>query len=402
MVVERTLKNIHIQDFYEFFKKHEVPRRSIRIQAGSTPVKYTKILEIIEQELVPNDGSFTNEDLDDFLFEQLYYNNNDHHYLYNLNDLFLTDELMDKDGIINHFSSNPSLKYNQSLSDWEDNTDTINLCTSRLEFNENNELEKIHLLLRIGVIAGENGRTNVFCGVVICVSANTVILKFRQGHIQEMNESQIIINKSIISSLSGEGKDGVQFRDLGLYITTLNENSVEAMIYKLFAELSKEAENKLNSELDDSVESKIEDFLEKGLNIVKSEENFEDYIEQIKAVVFQDISSRMTHTLFKKGWVFKFVFREGDHSRASSNAEKRSPVYSYKSFWQLKELIHSLGELQEAGFHWNLNEVESDSKFVDVRFESRSGTMLMHYYYKTRSGRKEKEEYVIQKITGNL
>ncbi|WP_458123340.1 hypothetical protein [Paenibacillus sp. Z3-2] len=400
MLTERTIRNIHILHWERFFREFNVPNRTVRIRAESD--KYTSILKIIGEELASDSPSFSKGALDRFLFDQLFYAISDHHYLYQTKSLFY-DNNMDKDSTVRLLLSGSLLKLNLNLFDWpDDNTHTINACTTRLEFDENDLLDEIHVLIRVGEISGEFGRTNVFCGVVISVKSNTIILKFRHGQVVHLPDSQMKINKELKKILNGEGRDGKQFENLNLHVSSLNEFDVQSTIYKLFKDLSEEAEEKLNNELDSSVESKIRTFLERDLHIESEEESFSEYIEQIKAVVFQDISSRMTHTLFKKGWVFKFVFREGDHSKASSNAEKRSPVYSHKSFWQLKELIHSIEELQEAGFHWNLNGVVSDSEFVDVRLESKSGTLLMHYYYNTRSVRKEKENYVIRKITEHL
>ncbi|MET3828659.1 hypothetical protein ABIC86_000119 [Paenibacillus sp. DS2363] len=400
MLTERTIRNIHIIHWERFFREFNVPNRTVRIRAESD--KYTSILKIIGEELASDSPSFSKGALDRFLFDQLFYSISDHHYLYQTNSIFYDNE-MDRESTVRLLSSDSLLKLNLNLFDWpDDNTHTINACTTRLEFDENDLLNEIHVLLRVGEISGEYGRTNVFCGVTISLKTNAVLFKFRHGQVIDMPDSQIKINNALIKVLNGEGRDGKQFESLDLHLSTLNEFNVQSAIYKLFKDLSEEAEEKLNNELDGSAENKIRTFLENELNIKSEKESFNEYVEQIKAVVFQDISSRMTHTLFKKGWVFKFVFREGDHSKASSNAEKRSPVYSYKSFWQLKELIHSIKELQEAGFHWNLNGVESDSEFVDVRLESKSGTLLIHYYYNTRSVRKEKEEYVIRKITEHL
>ena len=122
----------------------------------------------------------------------------------------------------------------------------------------------------------------------------------------------------LLGLIQGKSTGNAKFQSLGLEINQLNEHSVTSTIYSLFAELSLEAEGILNQRMTEGTEDGIKKFLE-SLNI---KEIKEDYIEQIKAVVYQDISNTIDRASFKTGWVFKFRFREGDHSKASSNAEK--------------------------------------------------------------------------------
>lgn len=398
MITTRVLKNIQIQELKDFLSNFKVKGRSTRTDAGSTRAKYSKYLEVIEEELANETGSFTSDDVDEFIFDQLYYSNNNLHYVYQFNGCFITD-IMDQDEILSFLGRNSSLNYNLNLTEWDDNTNEINLCTTRAEVNEKNELTSIHMLLRIyGTLDQEYGATSAFCGVRIDLNSKQIILKFNQLQFQLIAKEPTEILDDIKLSLSGQGKYGKQFACLDLNIVQLNEDSVLTTIYNLFAELSLEAEEILNNQMDSSTEGEIIEFL-KSLDL---HEIKEEYIEQIKAVIYQDISSSMKEQIFDKGWVFKFLFREGDHSRASSNAEKRLPVYSYKAFWQLKELIHSIGKVHDAGFHWNINKTPGKESFVDVRMESRSGTMIVYYYSRARVNRKEKEDYVLQKISQHL
>lgn len=101
------------------------------------------------------------------------------------------------------------------------------------------------------------------------------------------------------------------------------------------------------------------------------------------------------------GWVFRFVFREGQLTRASSRTDDKSPIYGSKVYWHLKELIFKSNEMREAGFHWYIDDptLTDDPKFVIVRLEARSDTLIIHYYYRMRSSeRKEIEDYVLQKV----
>ncbi|AIQ45634.1 hypothetical protein R70723_06805 [Paenibacillus sp. FSL R7-0273] len=391
MITERVLKNVHIQELKDFCTAFKVKGRSTRIEAATTRMRYTKYQTLIEEELADEDVSFSASDFDNFLFDQLYYSNNNLHYLYQFDQCSLNANF-DADDVHDFFDGKNSLNFNLSLTDWDDNTDKINPCTTRVEYNDNGFLKALHILLRIDVLAQDNGPTSAFCGININFESNFVLIKFNQLQFTLINGEPLSIIKSIQDTVCGLTSFGRAFQCLNLNIISLNEDSALTTIYNMFAELSLEAEQLLDLQMPPQNIKLITDFLTSlGLSDIK-----EEYIEQIKAVVYQDISSKMLSQIFVKGWVFKFSFREGDHSKASSNAEKRLPVYSYKAFWQLKEIIHEMEKMNEGGFHWIIN--NKLENFVDVRMESRTGTIVINYYAKLRTGRKEKEDYVLRKI----
>ncbi|MGG1663296.1 hypothetical protein, partial [Brevibacillus sp. NRS-1366] len=171
----------------------------------------------------------------------------------------------------------------------------------------------------------------------------------------------------------------------------------ERTIYSLFKELTNEAEEILNQVADSSTDEEIRKFL-KTMKVADIEE---DYVKQVKSVIFQDISKSFENTLFEHGWVFSFMFREGKNIRASSRKDDKSAIYGAKVYWNLKELIHKAGKMQECGFFWYLPK-EGKESFVQVRIESKSDCFVLDYYYKMRINRKEREEFVLQKIADNL
>ncbi|MEK5165964.1 hypothetical protein NYE69_26960 [Paenibacillus sp. FSL R5-0527] len=397
MFTERVLKNIQIRELKLFLSENDVKGRTTRINASSTELKYTEYLKLLEEEILSEEeGTLTPEIVDQFVFEHLFYANNNIHYIYRFNSYF-HENPKSIDDLVPLFTRIPQLNYNQSLVDWDDNTDRINLCTTRADFFENRQLKSLHFLFRIAVLSLEYGRTSVFCGVTLDFEHDFLIMKFNQNQFSRMEGEPLSIINSIKTVLSGGGTFDGTFSWMDISLKQLNEDSVNSTIYKLFADLSLEAEAILDSKMTEETIHHIESFMKNvGLNELDSKIK-EEYVKQIKAVIYQDISRTMEEKRFQKGWVFKLGFREGDYSRASQNAEKRSPVYSQQVFWQLKEIIHRTGKMQEGGFHWKF-----PGSYVDVRIESKNGALLVYYYSRLRVGRREKEEYVLRKVAENF
>lgn len=393
----KTLNNIQLQDIMDFFKLYDVPNRTVRFKANTTPIRFLKALDIIRTETSDEQGSFTINDIDAFLFNQLFYVKNNYHFVYKYNECAFTKDsnVIDVERLL---SNDPALKFNKLVPYWSESGEKVDLCTTRIESDPDGKLKSILLLLKIDTISGKYGLTHVFCSVTIDVVNEVVLIKFDHSQFEDLKEEPLVILESLKNTLSGLGAEGNKFLGLNLSIISLNKHLTLKAIYMMFKELSNEAESILKSKVNKETEDKIIAFI----NSISLKEVKQEYIEQVKAVIYQDISSNMKEEIFRKGWVFRFHFREGDHTRATSKQDKRQPVYSSKTFWQLKELIHSEEEMYEAGFHWNLNETPGDEKFVDVRVEQKNGTMILHYYYQMRVDRKEKEDFVIRKIASYI
>lgn len=397
LFTERVIKNIQVKELRLFLSENKVQGRTTRIKSSSTELKYTDYLKVLEEEMLSvEEGTLTPETIDKFVYEHLFFANNNLHFIFNFNSYF-HENPRNCEEVNQLFTRIPELSYNQSLVDWDDNTDKINLCTTRAVFFENGELKSLNFLFRIAVLSLEYGRTSVFCGVTLDFEYNFLIMKFNQNQFSRMEGEPLSIINSIRSVLSGAGDFDSSFSWMDIRLQQLNEDSVNTAIYKLFADLSLEAEMILESRMTEDTINHIDCFME-NIGLKDLEPKIKDeYIKQIKAVIYQDISRTMEEAKFEKGWVFKLGFREGDFSKASQNAEKRSPVYSQQVFWQLKEIIHRTGKMQEGGFHWKFKDT-----FVDVRMESKNGSLLVYYYSRLRKGRREKEEYVLRKVAENF
>lgn len=392
-----TLRNIFKKDFEAFFRKHKVKKRSIRIRSQGNQELYVPIKRMLENELESGE-SFTAEELHEFFYEQLFYSNNNLHYIYQYDEISFADKQSfdELQAFFEHHKD--SFKTGQLILDTIPN-DEIVLCNTYLESAEN-QVKSINFFFKIGTVVIDNLNQNFFCGVTIDLIHNLVIFKFNQNSLDNFESDPLDVLTSLKSILNGENDEYSYFIELGLNVIGFNEETPKELISKLFKELSSEAEEILNAEVPKNTDKDIENFLkDKGLPCSV------DYIQQIKSVLFQEISQRCANTMFKSGWVFRFIFREGQFTKASSRTENRSPIYGSKVYWHLKELIFKNNEMYEAGFLWYLNNPaeEETPKFVDVRFEARNDYLINHYYYKMRGpDRKEKEEFVLQKIRNYL
>lgn len=397
LLTDKVLKNIQIQELKGFLKDNEVKGRTTRITASGTHLKYLNYITVIEEEIASVEvGTLTSEVVDEFLFNYLFYANNNLHYVFRFTS-YLHEISRSRKEITRIFSQMPLLMFNQNLVEWEDNTKRINLCTTRTDYFANDDLKTLHFLFRIANLELDYGKTSVFCGVTLDFEHDFLIFKFNQNQFNKMDNEPLAIINSIRGALSGAGDFSDSFDWMKISLQQLNEDTVNSTIYKLFKDLSLEAEDILNSKMTEENLIHIDNFMENvGLNNLEPKLK-EEYIKQIKAVIYQDICRTMEESRFKTGWVFKLGFREGDFSRASQNAEKRSPVYSQQAFWQLKEIIHRTERMQEGGFHWKIG-----NSFVDVGMKSKNGALLVYYYARLRDGRREKEEYVLRKIAENF
>jgi hypothetical protein len=384
-----------MKDFFDFFKSKNVPDRNSRLRADTTNARYSSILKVVNEELKSTTGAFNAEELDEFLFDNLFYSNNNYHYAYRLENLFFTTETTEQQ-VEAFFANNPSLNYKKLLTDVS--VSDYELCTLRSEFSDG-KLTSIKMLIKVETISTRSiPAIDMFSAVLIDLANKMVIFKFNLNHLDNIRKDPLDLLSILKKILHGEGTSWKIFNPIQINITSLNEEASKETIFKLFEELSLEAEELLDAQTLPDTEKNIENFLkEMGLREVT-----EDYIQQIKAVIYQEISNTIKDSIFEKGWVFRFVFREGQTTRASTRTDDRGPIYGSKVYWHLKELIFKETKMIESGFHWHIKNNTGEDDYVQVRLESRSDTIIMHYYYNMRYGRKEKEDFVVRKINEYL
>ncbi|KML29881.1 hypothetical protein, partial [Rossellomorea marisflavi] len=387
------LKNIPISDFKEFFREKKVKGRTVRIKDDSTVGKYSKILALITEELEDSDGSFKESDISSFLFEKLFYDNNNYEFVLKYNEFFAGNSARQSDAEM-YLQANASLKFNESLTKILKFNGKYELCSTKLECKAG-IVSALHMLVWIGSVKEYNGDVNFYAGITVDVENKVIIIRLNFRQLELFDKEPLKLLKDLKDILCGSGVAGKNFVPLKLNVVSLNEDTASRAIFTLYEELSSEAEALLNSKIKKGTEEKIRDFLKTmGISEIK-----EEYLEQIKAVIYQDIAKSIKPSTFNQGWIFRFDFREGDHTRATSKNEERGPVYTSKTYWQLKELIYEEETMYEAGFHWKM---PGTSEFVDVKIIARNDTIIVHYYYNMRKDRKEKDEFVIRKVAEHI
>lgn len=393
MININTIKNLYKNDFYPFLKKlgyKNVPE----LVRGKSTYDYSTLTHFLDSEIASPKGKLNKLNLDEFLYSKLFYDKNNYHYIYNLSS-FLGNSKEFNFSSIREILKNPALKFNEQLAEITP-TKELELCCTKVITNEDEKIVKqIQFLFFIEELTFKTkGKINLFCCVDISLESRFVSFKFNHNLIEDYEHKTKILDK-IVSKLQS---DFDIFKDFKIGITTHNETVVKRTIQYLFIELSNQAEKLLQKQVDPNVEEKIIEFLD-TINVPQTA----DYKKQIISVVYQHVSSSFESTLFKDGWAFRFVFKEGDNTRASSSNHDQKPVYSKQVYWNLKELMFRKKgtDFVEAGLLWH---TDSGNSPVAVKIEQKNNLIIVQYYKNSYNQirRRGKEQYVLRKIRSGI
>lgn len=394
-----TLKNLHLKDFFDFFIANSVDFKK-RITSKTTLEKYEDVLTLLKEGLANDpDGGF-NRSLDSLLYSHLFYTSNNYHMVYRLDSCVFTSETHIS-RVIEFFAAKPELGLAKFLTD-ETEAKEFEIQTIRLE-SVNDHLKSINLLVKISQVRTQFLLdTDVYVGISIDVVNRLVVFKFKLNFYEILRGRIPSLLSQLKSLVRGQDTSHKSLSDLGVNISSLNEKNARFTIFKMFKELSVEAENIIDGNTPPETDDKIQKFVEEAgiSNVTKKQ--LEDYKKQIKAVIYQEISSALSESNFKEGWVFRFSFKEGSTTRASSRTEDYGPVYSSKVYWHLKELVFKEKEMYEAGFRYSLGEVDGKKDYILVKIESKNECLSLQYYYSQRYKRGEKDDFVLRKINEHL
>ncbi|WP_418027040.1 hypothetical protein [Paenibacillus sp. JJ1722] len=396
MITVSTFKNIQLQDFNKFLEANPIPEWKEKIKADTINARYIAIHKLFTDEINAEKRSVSNETIDAFLFEHLFYTYKNYQYVYRFDDFKFTAE-SSIDSVRDYLSERTELCYNRLLTE-QANTDNFTLHTTRIE-EKAGKLISLNFLMKIADIRTMRfPEVDVYVAIKVDLVNSMILLKFNLTQLELLNSNATKILIELKRILNGQTQAGHKFEPLNINLSSLNEKDAKKTIFKLFEELSLDAEDIINAHAPSEADVKISKFLDQmGLSEIKS-----DYIQQIKAVIYQEISSALTISDFKNGWVYRFTFREGLTTKASSRTDDYSPIYNSKIYWHLKELIFKEEEMQEAGLHYTLPNPPDGSNYVLVRLESRSDCIIINYYHRMRYNRKGKEEFVLQKLNKHL
>ncbi|MEC0235246.1 hypothetical protein P4H71_13035 [Paenibacillus kribbensis] len=111
-----TLQNIYQQDFYNFFKTYGVDNWRKRTEAKGREARYQAIKRVIDEELHQKTGRFGEDELDYFLFDQMYYQNLSYQHIYKFDNLHFPKKTT-REEAEEFFHKFPELCFNSKLTE---------------------------------------------------------------------------------------------------------------------------------------------------------------------------------------------------------------------------------------------------------------------------------------------
>lgn len=378
------------------FHGHNSPSKLI---SGDTRYDYSKLMDFLIKNI--EDSTDFKNDFSEFVKENLYFNQMNQHYVYNLVSFSEThgkNITVPLNQVIDILEESPFNLNNHILD--IDCKNKFDICNTTFETEEVDDiiyLTNLRFIIFIETLEDKNDDDfNLFCTIDINLKEKFVSYKFNTLVFDLCEKYQKVID-DIDNMLYNKS---YPLHKLNIVKESHNLSSVRQMIQNIFIDLSQQAEDIISNNLPENIDETIYDFID-NLGI----EPEQKYRDQIISVVYQDIGSKFSIRDFKDGWVFRFLFREGDNTRASSRSNNNQDhIYSTQIYWNLKELMFDKKgtEFIEAGFLWNINPTadDIDKGSVSVRIEQNNNDIRLNFYAKPHNliNRKEKEEIVLQNI----
>lgn len=276
----------------------------------------------------------------------------------------------------------------------EELNNQIQILTSRYTCSLNNSIKTISMLIRV-TETDHNPQQNFFCNVIIDFENHFISFGYHK------NTSEKYLNNSINWKANLEQfLIGNIFPLFSIRMSVFNPIKLKKMLLHLYSDLSTEIENKFAERLPDNIDTLVNNFLA-GASITFSEKSK----KQLYAIIFQDYgnmdSDVFQEDIYENGWVFRFVFKEGKCTKASSRKEDYSPIYTSPVYWNLKELISPEDGLEDVGFVWKVN-FNGQNETLKIRFDILNDCICYYFYTLNESYREEKSAYVREKIRSSL
>lgn len=392
MLDNKALRNINKQVFKDYLKKMEYTNvNGITRGYNGDSKDYTRIVDFLKKEIKDPKSKINTENLNNLLRNNFFYDLNNIHFIYNL------DSILGQKGIVPFSDIEPilneaNIKFQTNLTDIRHTKNFDLLCTDIQTIVKDNieYITNLQFLIYIEEIDTNRGTIKLHSCIDLDLENNFASFKFSQNLFENY-----IDKHSIVDTLATmiQNKKGV-FSPFNIILSSHNQVGARRAIQRLFVDLSQQAENILMGKTPKGTQKKIYDFLEE-MNVQKND----DYVNQIIAVIYQNISKSFSKTLFNDGWAFRFVFKEGDNTRASSSNDDFEPVYGKQVYWNLKELMFKKKgtDFIEAGLLWHIDE---SGNSVSVRLGQKNNLISVLYYKQEHNliKRKEKESFVLRKI----
>lgn len=237
------------------------------------------------------------------------------------------------------------------------------------------------------------------------------------------DEDKKRFNKNI-NGLINEVVSQVDKIDLGIDLKDFEIEQVETSLYKLFKEESDKALELIKDKVikSDTENRTIEQFrveadkfLTDKLDLVKPEY----FIDKAIDIKYQDRAFLMSKADFIDigGYIFGFGFVEKQVTRSENKSDDRDPIYQFKLFWNLKDIISERKKVSGLSLYWRFNYKnfnkqtkkisDIDATYVELEYRSKNKKLIIHYFVDPENSslggknwelKKRREDYAIFKI----
>lgn len=332
-----------------------------------------------------NENSDVLNNLDDLIFKQMAFEQPN---TYKIEKINVSGNITPE--VFNQLED--TLNINRSFYD-ETLTAMIKVISSRLVVIDNT-VSRIIMLVKVGETNDKTmfGVQNVIFNVTIDFDKKLISTGYHKGSFEKYyNESFAETYEKMIHWLSVN-----VLANLNVTLSEFNEEALKTTLYKMFHELTAPIENKLELALPPNVDGLIQNFFDDvGIQLK------EKYQKQLYSILFQDYgdaeSTEFQEGLYDDGWIFRFGFRDGDFTRATSRTEDQSPVYTSPIYWNLKELINEKTKLTDAGFVW-----VTDTGMIEAKIDVQNKAFIIYLYKTEHEWEEDRIEYIRRKIIQHL
>ncbi|UOR12002.1 hypothetical protein [Halobacillus amylolyticus] len=341
---------------------------------------WQKMQNLVNQEI--EQGRYEDSNLDEFIFNRLVFDKQDHTYVINLESDIDEDELMER------YSDSPA--FNRKVAQ------TIASDEKVISIRQNGNSVVILYKYESVYLGQTEDKANFYTPIILDFDKNSVRIKLRKHYLSRANTNL----KGILTHLS----HFLNTLDADVSISRYNEATIHSdILYQLYSEESQHAEEVIKANLggltETQLNTKIMEFLENDLEI----HNPSHYVDRVTAAFYQDRAMHLPDHLFYEGFIFGFTFFDRQITKSSTRNSNKDPIYKTKLYWNLKDLIHEYEEVSEVSMYWRFNENDFDEtpegedfSFVEVSIREKYGCLEIHYY--NAKERRVKEEYVLHRI----
>ncbi len=404
-----TQTNTYFRDIIEEYDK----KLKEEINSGGNPreIVINKFLNSLDETNPKDEKKLI--DIDDTIFSFLFFQDQDTYYHRRISGEVSADDIIAKLQLNDHCKK----AINRKIFDVEND---LGIVTIRKKSDD------VLILFNYGtyVTAKRMKEKQFLVSCRINCSKNIISIGFKDSAFSKIKEEHkkafgIKRNKLIKDIITK-----ITNLKLDINIKSFKEEVIESTLYKMFVSESEKAIDLIRTKVEDADKENrnieqlkiiAEDFL-KTQFLLKNPEGF---VEKALDLKYQDFAEQMEISNFinNGGYIFGFSFVEKQVTRSDNKSDKREPIYKYKLFWNLKDIIDEYLNLSQLSMYWKFNKYDSDKTigesddehltFVEVDYKSINDELVLHYFVNSDNqvlstdnadDAKRREDYALQQI----